>query len=194
MYQIIDEFLPIKEFKELQSIFDDRFPWMISDNITTSKGIYTNNRSYGFFHTVVDDYNIEVGLPKLRPIIRYLVNKVFAVTNTNKLLRARLDMVTYTGKNEYIHNPHTDFKGELIKNKSIVYYINETDGDTILYKEKIDKNFSIYDKIPKSLNENIRVSPKPNRILIFDGDIIHTGCSPIKYRKRIILNGNVINE
>ena len=95
------------------------FPWMISDNITTSKGIYTNNRSYGFFHTVVDDYNIEVGLPKLRPIIRYLVNKVFAVTNTNKLLRARLDMVTYTGKNEYIHNPHTDFKGELIKNKSI---------------------------------------------------------------------------
>lgn len=194
MYKIIDDFLPNNLFIELQSIFDNRFPWMISDNISSSKGVHTNNRSYGFSHMVIDDYGVEVGLPKLIPIIKILVNKVFDITNTNKLLRARLDMVTYTGEKQQIHNPHIDYRGKNIKGKSIVYYINETDGDTILYKEKIDENFGPYDKITDNLNVEITVSPKPNRLLIFDGDIIHTGCSPIKHQKRIILNGNVVNE
>ena len=51
-----------------------------------------------------------------------------------------------------------------------------------------------YDKIEiNDLTIRQRVEPKKGRVLIFDGSILHTGCSPHKFKNRIILNSIFTN-
>ena len=90
-------------------------------------------------------------------------------------MRARADM-TMASPNNYQHPPHVDF---VYKNISTIFYVNDSDGDTILYKNK---------KVFK------KITPVKNSLLIFDGDILHTGCSPTKYKNRILINSNYRRE
>ena len=95
-------------------------------------------------------------------------------------------MVTWSGKEDFIHPPHDDFS---FPNTASVYYVNESDGDTIFYNVKpadVPKD--------KDLKEYDRVTPKANRLVIFDGDLLHTGCSPTKHKNRILINSNYIKE
>ena len=46
----------------------------------------------------------------------------------------------------------------------------------------------------KDLKEYDRVSPKANRLVLFDGDLLHTGCSPTKHKRRILINSNYIKK
>ncbi len=60
-----------------------------------------------------------------------------------------------------------------------LYYINDTDGDTIFYNEQEE--------------EIKRISPKKGRIIFFDGTIKHSGSYPTK-NTRAIINFNFIGE
>ena len=97
----------------------------------------------------------------------------------NKILRCRADMVTWSPE-EYIHPAHVDF---IFPNTSTVYYVNDTDGDTILY--------GVDEKALKSkLEIKERISPKANRLIMYDGGLLHTGSSPTKHKTRILINSN----
>ena len=65
----------------------------------------------------------------------------------------------------------------LFPNTATIFYVNDTDGDTIIYGQD-------------RLEIKERVSPKANRLVIFDGDILHTGSSPTKHKTRILINSN----
>ena len=82
-------------------------------------------------------------------------------------------MVTWSPE-EFIHPAHVDYS---FPNTATIYYVNDTDGDTIIYGQD-------------RLEIKERVSPKANRLVIFDGDISHTGCSPTQHKTRILLNSN----
>jgi len=73
---------------------------------------------------------------------------------------------------------HTDLKtieGETIPHWVCLYYVNDSDGDTIFF----DNNN----------NEIKRVSPKKGRIVFFDGSVNHVGSYPTK-NERIGVNIN----
>jgi ectoine hydroxylase-related dioxygenase (phytanoyl-CoA dioxygenase family) len=55
-------------------------------------------------------------------------------------------------------------------------YLNDTDGDTYFYKENGDIDF--------------QVSPKANKVIIFDGDMVHSSSTPTQTQYRIALNFN----
>ena len=59
-------------------------------------------------------------------------------------------------------------------NKSLIYYINDSDGDTIFFNKK--------------LKEIKRVTPKKNTAVLFDSNILHCGCNPIKSSMRGVIN------
>ena len=44
--------------------------------------------------------------------------------------------------------------------------------------------------MPDKLEVRDRVSPKANRLVFFEGDVIHTGMSPNRHKNRIIINSN----
>jgi hypothetical protein len=84
--------------------------------------------------------------------------------------------------------PHVDGIGEIdgvpecIGKKTLLYYVNDSDGDTVLY----DKYFT---KEKIGLVKKIQsVSPKKGRAVIFDSNQVHAGCCPTTSDCRIVVN------
>ena len=80
---------------------------------------------------------------------------------------------------EDVDTPHID----IIRKKHLValYYVCDSDGDTIIYNERVQsENYTI----------KRRVSPKQGRIVIFDGTLYHTAEQPL-HSTRCIVNYNL---
>jgi len=93
------------------------------------------------------------------------------------LTRARLDMTLQAPK-KTLHTPHTD---QNYPHMSCILYLIDSDGDTVIYNE---------DKGAEELTILHTVEPRKNRLVIFDGDQMHTGHSPLHHANRILLNLN----
>ena len=121
---------------------------------------------------------------KLSTFIRPLVYKIKDYVGASTIIRSRLDL-TILHKQKYIHPPHLDIQCGENKYVSAIFYINDTDGETIIYDNK-------YDIEPPSFPTNMKIKktikPKPGRLLLFDARYAHTGCSPSKHQTRILLN------
>ena len=78
-----------------------------------------------------------------------------------------------------IHTDLEDSNGETIPHWTCLYYVNDSDGDTIFFDN--DKN------------EIKRVSPKKGRVIFFDGKIPHSG-NYLTQNERIGVNINFIGE
>ena len=64
-----------------------------------------------------------------------------------------------------------------------VYYVNDSDGDTIIYNEiKTYQN--------NKLSTRVRVSPKKGRMVLFNGMHLHTSEYPYTNDMRAIINFN----
>ena len=72
--------------------------------------------------------------------------------------------------------PHIDF---LDKHKVILYYITNSDGETILFKND-----------GKTIME--KIEPKKGRFICFDGDTPHSANNPVKSANRIVMNLNYV--
>ena len=82
--------------------------------------------------------------------------------------------------------PHVDVEVINNNNYTIVYYFNDSDGDTTIFNEEIldipIKNFSI--------KKNI--SPKKGRCVMFPSKYFHAGRFPILSEYRMVLNLNIL--
>jgi len=98
----------------------------------------------------------------------------------------RADMTLQTGERR-VFSPHVDFP--YIKHNSAIFYINDSDGDTILYNEECPVG-SKEQLTLDDLTECKRITPKANRLLLFEGNYWHTGESPVDHARRVIFNMN----
>jgi len=73
--------------------------------------------------------------------------------------------------------------------KAAVYYVNDSDGDTVFFKETT-KNISP-NNIPMDMTIYKTVSPKKGRLVVFSGDIYHSSGKP-KNDIRCIINYNFV--
>ena len=186
MMEIIDNFLSKTYFKNISELVNGpNFEWIYNDNISEPLSS-TQFNEYVFSHLflVARDEN-DPSSNRFSPFIEPLLFQILDVTNCDVILIARADMVTWS-KEDFIHPAHTDF---LFPNTAAVFYVNESDGDTIFYNVK-RTDVAHY----KDLKEYDRVSPKANRLVIFDGNLLHTGCSPTKHKRRILINSNYIKK
>jgi hypothetical protein len=86
---------------------------------------------------------------------------------------------------KYLHNPHIDYPYD---NITTIFYLNDSDGDTVLFDEYGKDVNTIYSQ--STLKEVHRVTPKANRLLIYEGNRLHTGNSPTKNKRHVLLNSN----
>ena len=109
----------------------------------------------------------------------------------NKLFSSRiqLQLPLLTEKDKLYGVPHIDGQRK-INYKVAVYYVNDVDGDTVLFKQTRD-NCTPQDIIDGKLEIAQTVSPKKGRLVIFDGSIYHAVGKP-KTDLRCIINYNFI--
>ncbi len=65
----------------------------------------------------------------------------------------------------------------------LLYYVNDSDGDTFLFNEKRNEEFSEF-------TELVRVTPKAGSALLFNGQHFHSASNPINSIKRLAINFN----
>lgn len=66
----------------------------------------------------------------------------------------------------------------------LLYYINDSDGDTVLFNEKRGDEFDHF-------TELARVKPKAGSAILFDGKYFHSANNPINNNKRLAINFNL---
>lgn len=90
------------------------------------------------------------------------------------LYRAKINL-TYPNINyttDQYHPPHRDLRGG--NPVSAIYYINDSDGDTVFFNDK------------KEIVQ--RVSPKKGSLVYFDSEMWHAGRPPINSTVRAVIN------
>lgn len=202
MYKIYDNLIPLELQNRLEQMLDsDQFEWYALDNISlgfqdekftfTYKDGYDYIETHGMSHlTYKDDLWYEpYGLYMMaRQIIDYVTD--IEGINVNRILRIKANFLTQNPNKNFnemsINFPHLDNYNE---HKVLVYYVNDSDGDTILFNEKWEIGDDKKENI--DLTTEARVKPKKGRILLFDGLQYHTSQNPINSEYRIILNINI---
>ena len=108
----------------------------------------------------------------------------------DEVLRLKFNLLTpHPRYREGQYNvPHIDdTKWGLQDNQwNLIYYPEDTDGDTIFFNEKFEGKF-VKDR---KLTIRERVEPKNNTAVMFKGNIFHTSSNPIHSDWRIVLNAN----
>lgn len=101
--------------------------------------------------------------------------------NLENLYRAKLNItLNSTSSSLKTNPPHID--GPYVKPYFIaIYYVNNSDGNTIIYEgEKLN-----------NLTPIKEIEPKKGRLILFDGSKYHSASHPTHTKKRIIINYNV---
>ena len=127
---------------------------------------------------------------KQQAIITPMLFKLHEVIGPFELLRCRLAM----NLSDNIGGAHQQHIDQSTPHTVLLYYINDSDGDTILYKERANPLTYLAGDYPKEFNVDVRVTPKKGRAIIFDGLQFHSASSPKNFLKRQIININVLKH
>lgn len=139
----------------------------------------------------------EVGI--LTPILYVAAEK--AGVEIHEVLRIKVNLLlqdkTFTADN--FNFPHIDILGS----KSFIYYVNDSDGDTIIFNESFkgsEKDYKddylgqphpVLDFFDQFTIDQ-RVSPKKGRGVFFESDRYHASSNPSKNAVRFVINYNFI--
>lgn len=115
-------------------------------------------------------------------------NEVMKKFNFNSLLpkhklnRAKINLLppAVNITIQHYHVPHFDSKNT--NDVTVIYYVNNSDGDTVIFNESYEGS------IPQKLNIKETVSPKKGRVLVFNSNQFHASRPPINVDFRCIIN------
>ena len=186
MIKIIDNTLNDSLLTTIQGIIEsDKMPWYFIENSaqpSNTELIKQTPLNYSFFHSVLEANSPETLSPlyDMTYSMSLILKNLFELKTYN-VFSLRWGMTTTINK-IHRHTPHTDMQlhsgDDLIPYKVILFYLNDSDGDTYFY----DKEHKIIDS----------VTPKENRAVLFDGSMLHSSSKPIKFARRIMLNINLV--
>jgi hypothetical protein len=175
----------------------NHFPWFLLHRIGHpdyfNAGVSSNyvdpniTDDVGFFHMAFDGDFISPHYDFFKTILLFFSEK----TNIQigNLLRIRL-RYTHKGHGHSAENyapPHVDFNTSR-PYSTLVYYVNDSDGDTIIF-DKIFNSADQYNPVfADPLPELVRISPKKGSAVFFNGHRYHAGNYPITQSSRIVIN------
>ena len=165
-----------------KTLFSNTFPWFFHKDITFDIDIGLKN--YGFGHTMINDDGQIVS-----DYYNFFLPLIFsAFDKVNLKLKNVLKCRTFLQLPRPNKNPHNTPHVDLSFNHIVfLYYVNDSEGDTVIYKEKnSDKKF---DKDYK-FNVFKRISPKKGRGLIFNGNTYHASSNPTN-NPRCVINFDI---
>jgi len=192
--EILDNIIPLKFQNEIkETINSNNFQWYFYNSVFGENEIMNpKNKKItetpGIVHTIfMLPQKINSGHYKMcLKLLHYVRNyKKFELKD---ILRIRIRRTLQTVNHSFEkHNiPHVDLD-EADNYKSLIYYVEDSDGDTVLFNDKWN-NGDPTALDTKNLNECKRISPKQGRCVMFNGHVFHAGNNPINYVKRTVIN------
>jgi hypothetical protein len=190
---IIDDFLPKDKFETLSEfVLSDRFPWFYNSHVSIAPWDDREiqdpmaKETDGWYHFLYseNEYN-GVFMKDFMSFFEELTAR-FNYTDQD-LIRARLGLKQpkINHKDENYNLPHVDY---YFPHDTIIYYLNDSDGDTRMFKEYANNDI---DSDPVNFSVENRITPKANRLLLFNGLQYHTASNPINTSRRVVLNVNL---
>jgi hypothetical protein len=174
--------------KKYQNIIEQTtlaWPWCYQPNIATGK-YFKENATIGFCHALFNEGKaLNEHFHPLFPLLLEGCEK--ANINFTHLLRTQSFMhVPHQPANKY-DGPHINIPDPHIVG---LYYVNDSDGDTVLFNQTWDD--LPYGQLTNEslLTEYKRISPKKGRMVFFNGQYYHASSNP-ELDRRCIINFNV---
>lgn len=187
MITIVDDFIH-PEYQDYLEKFmlSNSFPWYVNCSTVKedSETVYPDKKavdSYYLFHTFISMGELNSNFYNyIAPIAFHLTAKTGLKTDNPLNIRANLS----TQDNNFVKGfnyrpPHVDVAED--NYITAIYYVNDSDGDTIFFKAPVDGQ-------PLEIDQ--KVSPKKGRMVFFDSKTYHSGEPPIKNDKRCLINYN----
>lgn len=196
----IDNIVPtILQDEIIKTVQGDRhFPWFLlhrighpdffGENSTPSYLDPNITDDVGFYHMAYDG---EVASPYydfFKTILYFFIEKTNIKVKNILRIRLRYTHKGYDHSSEKYAAPHVDFNTNQ-PYRTLIYYVNDSDGDTIIFDKKFNPQEEIYNPIiSESLKELLRYTPKKGSALFFNGHRFHAGNFPILNSSRIVIN------
>ena len=154
---------------------EEAFPWYYISDITDADHEDSFQGRFGFTHSYVTPeegivsqfHNLFLGL--IQNSCKKLKIKEIDVLNG----RSFLSTPTNIPKDD-VDSPHVDL---VVPHFVMLYYVSDSDGDTIIYNEKT-KFAACYPDNEMNFTIKKKVSPKQGRVVLFDGIHWHTAEQP----------------
>ena len=182
---VIDDIIGLDYQEQIKGILlgdinykDYEFPWYYTKDVTKSDSPDSQKRpafTHGYvklYGEVISEFN-DLFLDLIKICCHRLQMTKVDVIQGRSFLQLPLSV-----KNN-VDSPHIDTDD---KHFVMLYYVMDSDGDTVIYNEKQE---SVEYTIKQS------VTPKQGRVVLFDGDLFHTAEQPTK-NTRCVVNYNLI--
>lgn len=181
-YRVFDELFPDSLVSDIEKTLTAyNFDWHFTKETSGTAGYFSNDplskdcpqMIHMFYHTDWTSPYVEVITPLLDVIQKQTSTDIKSIYR----IKANLTIPDGTSSNHY-NTPHQDHKNKDFL--SMVYYVQDADGDTILF----DK----HEITDKKLDVVAKVTPSRGRCLLFPSTQYHSSSNPIMFGSRIVLN------
>ena len=192
---VIDDFIEKEYQEQIKDILlgsepwnDTEFPWYFIEDVTASGDDDSQHRpamshQYVEFQDDKDSCGVvssnfhDLFIPLLQRSALKLGMRYVNALQGRSFLQFPLNL-----RDRTVDTPHIDIYSR--KHLVVLYYVCDSDGDTIIYNEREKETpDGVY-----TIKE--RVTPKQGRVVLFDGWLMHTAEQPIN-NKRCVVNYNL---
>jgi hypothetical protein len=173
----IKNFLPNRLAEDIRETFlSPHFSWYFNENIIDAN--QNCPTSFQFIHSL---YKQEIGwtsdIGTLIQTMLYIAENKLQFTN-EYLIRSKANLLTLSTQGPSASNIHKDLPDQEEnqgKCLSLLYYVHDSDGDTLIFDDA---------------KENIvqRITPQFNSAILFNSNTWHSSSPPMKQKRRVVIN------
>lgn len=171
-------FLELEHQNNIEKLLtSEPFEWHY--NLSTVSGVEkTDEKEYDtsqFTHLFYFENEIKTSIDNLN-VIKPLLDKL----EIKKIFKIKANLLTPHPDPKHYHLPHWDI--DELGHTTLLYYVNDSDGDTILFDKLAN------DKELDNLSIIHKETPVKGNALKFNSDRFHASNNPVNYQSRIVLN------
>ena len=152
------------------------FPWFYIEDVTASGDNDSQHRpAMAHQYVEFDEQSPGITVSEYHDLFTPLLKKIgltIGIRNISVLQGRSFLQFPLNLKDKSVDTPHVDLQQEHLV---ALYYVCDSDGDTIIYKVYTVKQ---------------RVTPKQGRMVLFDGSLYHTAEQP-EHNVRCVVNYNL---
>jgi len=192
--KILENIIPISYQNKLEKLFDKTdFPWFYNEKIAPSDEKYGDvniTDSPGYTHVIWNENELRSDcFYHVEPILYFLERETGKTVTDTIRIRARRTTQYPNHTLDKYNPPHVDLNID-DDYYSLVYYVDDSDGDTVIFEEKYDLD-SKSNILYNGAKQKYRIPPKKGCAVLFDGKQYHSGNTPVNFTKRTIINFDI---